>query len=129
MKKILIILIAIIGFTISVNAQDCSRCSGKGEMICKLCDNGYKSTTCSSCNGNRTITVEEPCPNSMCGNSMNCGTCNKYKKSGSGFGRGVIKKQVTCSGCSGEGTHKETCKNCSGSITMTCNKCGGSGKE
>lgn len=109
MKKYFMILVAIIGFGMSVSAQaDCSRCNGTGKdpltYPCKYCTNGQveklETNSCSMCSGSGRVT-------SSSGVEQNCPSC-------SGSGRKYVNKMVTCSSCGGSGEERRSCRSCGG---------------
>ena len=110
MKKILVILVALTGFGINVNAQSmCGTCNGLGivrpQVTCTPCGGQggrkeYEQRTCSYCSGRGSVSQ-----------TGNCGSCR---------GSGKTPRQVSedCFKCSGTGSLKRMCERCQGSGTM-----------
>lgn len=98
----------------------CLNCSGKGELLCKVCGgNGrYRATTnCSRCGGIQFRSGPKChwCNSTGRINGARCGHCG-------GLGH--------CSKCGGSGVQYQTitCKKCGGKGEVVCNKCNGAGK-
>lgn len=136
MKKIVMILVAVIGFgmssAIAQSKVTCPKCSGSkkevqkcpnnchnGAIFCNSCSgSGQKKSTCSGCGGSgyTTRTVQNRCSN-----------CN-------GVGYFSKNNPTTCTGCGGAGQRQgRTCGNCRGKgqidniSNIACRPCGGRG--
>lgn len=117
--------------------NNCYSCHGKGKELCPRCHGDYQHLTCSSCGGDG----KERCPSCEGKGEQYCSKCNgtgrvvqnvsewkthwDFQQQKQVGGYEWVKKEVSCSACSGRGHWR--CKSCGGTGTKTCRTCDGRG--